>query len=372
MKNSEIKFIDTTLRDGNQSLWDATGLKTETILKLAPLVDQVGFKAVDFTSSIHMGVAVRYHKENPWEKIRLAAQAMPHTPLSFGTTGRRFIGFKRSPDSVMALVMERMAANGIRRVWLIDAAHEMTVINNNARMAKAAGIEDFVVALSYTISPVHTDDYYASKADEIAENPDVDTIYLKDQGGLLTPERVRTLIPAIQPNLHGKPFEIHSHCTTGLALQVYREAIRLGVDTVHTAIPPLADGTSQPSIFDVLKDLRSDGHQAHVRDETLQEISGILHDLARTESRSPGAPQSYDPSYYEHQVPGGMVSTLKRQLAEAGMTDRLGEVMIEIVQVRRDLGYPIMVTPLSQFVATQATMNVVSGEKLQNGSRRCH
>ena len=363
MKNSEIKFIDTTLRDGNQSLWDATGLKTETILKLAPLVDQVGFKAVDFTSSIHMGVAVRYHKENPWEKIRLASQAMPHTPLSFGTTGRRFIGFKRSPDSVMALVMERMAANGIRRVWLIDAAHEMTVINNNARMAKAAGIEDFVVALSYTISPVHTDEYYAAKAGEIAKNPDVDTVYLKDQGGLLTPERVRTLIPAIQPNLRGKPFEIHSHCTTGLALQVYREAVRLGVDTVHTAIPPLADGTSQPSIFDVLESLRSGGHQTHVRDNTLQEISKILHDLARNESRSPGAPQSYDPSYYEHQVPGGMVSTLKRQLSEAGMSDRLGEVMIEIVQVRKDLGYPIMVTPLSQFVATQATMNVVSGER---------
>jgi len=173
----EVNFVDVTVRDGNQSLWDATGLTTAMMFSIAPVMDRVGFKAVDFISSMHMGMAVRWHKENPWERIRLVCQAMPNTPLSFGTSGRRFIGFKHSPDSVLALVLKRMAANGIRRLWIIDAPHEADVIYRNARWAKAAGIEDVMVALSYSISPVHTDEYYAQKARQIVECPDVDTIY---------------------------------------------------------------------------------------------------------------------------------------------------------------------------------------------------
>jgi oxaloacetate decarboxylase alpha subunit len=262
----------------------------------------------------------------------------------------------------MGLVYQCMVANGIRRAWLVDAAHETEIIYKNARMAKAAGIEDFMVALSYTISPVHTDEYYAARTREITACSDVDTVYLKDQGGLLTPERVTTLIPAIQANLNGRPLEIHSHCTTGLAPQVYREAVKLGVDTVHTAIPPLADGTSQPSVFHVMKDVRELGYELAIHENALPHISEHLHGLAERLQRPVGKPQEYNPSYYEHQVPGGMVTTLKRQLAEAGMEERLPEVLEEIVRVRRDLGYPIMVTPLSQFVGTQATMNVASGE----------
>jgi oxaloacetate decarboxylase alpha subunit len=356
-----IQFVDTTLRDGNQSLWDATGLTTEAMLAVAGQIDEAGFKAIDFMASIHMGVAVRYHKENPWKRIKLVSQAMPNTPLSFGTTGRRFIGFKRSPDCIMTLVYQCMAANGIRRVWLVDAAHEMEVIHRNARMAKAAGIEDFMVALSYTISPIHTDEYYAARASEITACSDVDTVYLKDQGGLLTPERVTTLVPAIQSNLNGRPLEIHSHCTTGLAPAVYREAIKLGINTVHTAIPPLADGTSQPSVFQVIDDAQGLGHDSAVNENMLRPISEQLYALAEKQQRPVGTKQEYNPSYYEHQVPGGMVTTLKRQLAEAGMENRLPEVLEEIVRVRRDLGYPIMVTPLSQFVGTQATMNIASG-----------
>lgn len=358
-----VQFVDTTLRDGNQSLWDATGLTTEAMLAVAGQIDQVGFKAIDFMASIHMGVAVRYHKENPWTRIKRVSQAMPNTPLSFGTTGRRFIGFKRSPDSIMVLVYQCMVANGIRRVWLVDAAHEMEVIYKNARMAKAAGIEDFMVALSYTISPIHTDAYYATRTAEITACSDVDTVYVKDQGGLLTPERVTTLIPAIQANLNGRPLEIHSHCTTGLAPQVYREAVKLGVDTVHTAIPPLADGTSQPSVFQVIEDVHELGKEPALKDDMLHSISDHLYALAEKQQRPVGTPQEYNPSYYEHQVPGGMVTTLKRQLAEAGMEARLPDVLEEIVRVRRDLGYPIMVTPLSQFVGTQATMNIASGER---------
>jgi oxaloacetate decarboxylase alpha subunit len=360
---SEIKFIDTSLRDGNQSLWDATGLKTSMILSIAPEIDRVGFHAVDFIASTHMQTSVRYHRENPWEKIRLASQAMPNTRLCFGTTGRRFVGFRRCPDSILQLVYDRMAANGIRRVWIIDAPHEKDVIYKNARMAKASGIEDFMVALSYSISPVHTDEYYAKKAQMITDCPDVDTVYLKDQGGLLTPERVKTIVPAIQANLNGRPLEIHTHCNTGLGPIVCLEAIRLGVDRVHTGVPPLANGTAHPSIFNILKNIKHMDFSANLNEEALGNYSAHLMEIAEREGRPKGAPVEYDLAYYEHQVPGGMVTTLKRQLLEAGKEESLEKVLEEIITVRKELGYPIMVTPFSQFVATQATMNVISGER---------
>jgi len=359
----EIEFVDTSLRDGNQSLWDATGLKTDMLVSLGPAVDRVGYKAVDLIASTHMGTAVRYHRENPWERIRRATEAMPNTRLCFGTTGRRFIGFKRCPDAILQLVYDRMAANGIRRVWIIDAPHEMEVLYKNARMVKAAGIEEYMVALSYSISPVHTDEYYGEKAQEISSCPDVDTVYLKDQGGLLTPERLRSLVRVVQANLNGRPLEIHTHCSTGLGPLVYLEAIRLGINTVHTGVPPLANGTAQPSIFNVLKNIKHMGYGAKVNEEALAEYSKKLMEIAEREGRPAGAPLEYDLAYYEHQVPGGMMTTLKRQLVEAGKGDRLEKVMEEIIRVRKELGYPIMVTPFSQFVATQATMNVISGKR---------
>lgn len=359
----EINFIDTTVRDGNQSLWDATGITTAMILSIAPVMDRIGFKAVDFMTSMHMAVSIRWHKENPWEKIRLVCKAMPRTRLSFGTTGTRFVGFKRAPDSVVALVIERVAADGIRRLWSMDASNDINVICQTARLAKAAGIEEVVAALCFSISPVHTDEYYAQRAREIAKCPAVDTVYIKDQGGLLTPDRVRTLVPVIQQNIDGLPLEIHSHCTTGLAPICYLEAIRLGVRIVHTAIPPLAYGTSQPSVINVLKNIRRLGYSANLDEEALEAAAAHFRSIAEREGRPMGAPVEYDVYYYEHQVPGGMVTTLKRHLSEVEMGHRLEEVLEEVIRVRKELGYPIMVTPFSQFVGTQATMNVISGER---------
>ncbi|MCG6881839.1 MAG: biotin carboxyl carrier protein [Deltaproteobacteria bacterium] len=360
---AKIYFVDTTLRDGNQSLWDGTGLSTSRILSLASQMDRAGFKACDFIASTHMGVAVKYHKENPWERIQLVSKAMPNTPLSFGTTGRRFVGFKRAPDSILNLVMERMAANGIRRLWIVDAAHEIEIFKKNARMAKAAGIQEVVAALCYTVSPIHTDDFYARMTQEFVSCADVDTVYLKDQGGLLTPDRIRTLVPAIQANLNGHPLEIHSHCSIGLAPMVYVEAVQLGIEIVHTAIPPLANGTSQPSVFNVEKNLNHLGFENTLNMAVLEDLSRRLKDIAVQQGRPEGVPAEYDLSYFDHQIPGGMMTTLKRQLSEAGMAHRLPEVMTEIIEVRRELGYPIMVTPLSQFVGTQAAMNVMSGKR---------
>ncbi len=360
---NQINFIDTTVRDGNQSLWDATGITTAMILSIAPVMDRVGFKAVDFITGMHMAVSVRWHKENPWEKIRLVCQAMPKTPLSFGGTGRRFMGWKLLPEAVIALALKLVIANGIRRVWLLDAPHNVDFLHRQAKLAKEAGAEEVVVALSYTISPVHTDEYYAQKAKEIAASPDVDSMYLKDQGGLLTVDRIRTLVPAILKNIKGLPLEIHSHCNTGLAPLVYLEAIQLGVRTVHTASSPLANNTSQPSTENILSNVRHLGYSANLDEKALEAMAAHFRHIAEREGRPVGAPVEYDVSYYEHQVPGGMMTTLKRQLSEMKMEHRLEEVLAEIIKVRKELGYPIMVTPYSQFVGSQATMNVISGER---------
>ena len=381
----EVKFVDTTFRDGNQSLWGATGLTTGNILSIASDMDNAGFKAIELTSSIHMGIGVRYHKENPWEKMRLIAQAIKKTPLIFGTTGRRFIGFKRMPDSIMSLVMERVAANGIRRVWILDAAHEVNLFHRTARLAKSVRIEDVVAVLCFSISPVHTDEYYAQKAKEIARCADIDTLCLEDQGGLLTPERVRTLIPALKEAVGGKTLEIHFHCNTGLGPICYLEAIRLGVDVVQTAVSPLAQGTSLPSVESVLNNLPYLGYGAnmdqgslktlpswlwgkekywgHLDRQSLGVVSAHLQRVCDIEGRPQGQPAEHEAYYYIHQVPGGMMSTLIRQLSEMNKEHLLPNVLEEVARVRQELGYPVMATPFSQFVGTQATMNVLSGER---------
>ncbi len=366
--DNEIYFVDVTTRDGNQSLWDATGIKTGMILPIAPVMDKVGFRAIDFAASISMGVSVRWHKEDPWERIRLCAKAMPNSILSFGTTGRRYIGFKRMPDSIQALVLKTIKACGIRRVWILDAAHETDLLLRTARMAKKVGIEEVMVALSYSISPVHTDEFYAQKAREIVSSPDVDIVYLKDQGGLLTIDRVRTLVPVIQQNIKGLPLEIHSHCNTGMGILCYLEAMKLGINTFHVAVPPLAEGSSLPSALNILHNARHLGYTVKADEEALKAMSAHFQMVAQKENRPPGAPMEHDVYYYKHQVPGGMLSTLKRQLAEVKMGNRLEEVLEEVVRVRQELGYPIMVTPFSQFVGTQATMNIMSGERYKQVS----
>ena len=364
----EIYFVDVTTRDGNQSLWDATGIKTGMILPIAPVMDKVGFRAIDFAASISMGVSVRWHKEDPWERLRLCAKAMPNSILSFGTTGRRFIGFKRMPDSIQVLVLKTVKACGIRRVWILDAAHETDLLLRTARMAKEAGIEEVMIALSYSISPVHTDEFYAQKAREIVSSPDVDIVYLKDQGGLLTIDRVRTLVPVIQQNIKGLPLEIHSHCNTGMGILCYLEAMKLGINTFHVAVPPLAEGSSLPSALNMLHNARHLGYTVKADEEALKAMSAHFQMVAQKENRPIGAPVEHDVYYYKHQVPGGMLSTLKRQLAEVKMGHRLEEVLEEVVRVRQELGYPIMVTPFSQFVGTQSAMNIMSGERYKQVS----
>jgi oxaloacetate decarboxylase alpha subunit len=232
-----------------------------------------------------------------------------------------------------------------------------------ARIAREEGAEEVLVGLVYSLSPVHTDAYYAERARAIAASDDVDVLNLKDPGGLLEPDRVRTLVPALRAAAPGLPLEVHSHTTATMAPLTYLEAARLGARFVCTAARPLANGSSQPSTEQTVANLRSAGFAVDVDDEAVAELSACFRALARRLGRPEGRPLEYDASIYRHQLPGGMTSTLRRQLAEVGQEHRWQDVLDELPRVRAELGYPIMVTPLSQFLGVQAVLNVTTGTR---------
>jgi len=359
----EIRLVDTTVRDGHQSLWSANVLSTPMIAEIAPVMDRVGFHAIDFTSSTHMAMAVRWQREDPWERIRVVRELMPETRLGFITPGMRFIAWWRAPGDVMRLALRCVIRNGVRRIWVAESMNDVATDLQIAEIAKEEGAEETVVGLVYSISPVHTDAYYAERARALASSPHVDVLTLKDPGGLLTPDRVRTLIPALREAAPGLPLEVHSHMTATMGGASYLEAARHGASFVCTAVRPLANGSSQPSAEETIAALRREGFAVDVDDDVLAEMSAYFTALAERLGRPVGAPLEYDASVYKHQLPGGMTSTLRRQLAEIGMEDRWDDVLDELPRVREELGWPIMVTPLSQFVGVQAFLNATTGER---------
>jgi oxaloacetate decarboxylase (Na+ extruding) subunit alpha len=364
---AEIQLVDVSLRDGNQSLWGATGLTTAHILQITPVMDRVGFLALDYTSSTHMGVAVRTHREDPWERIRLTRAAAPRTPLQFIGSGLRFISWEPVHPDLMRLAYQRLVAAGISRFVVLDPMHDMAAVLQTARTIREAGGE-IIAALTYTISAVHDDAYYADLAGQMAASPDIDRVYVKDPAGLLTPERARTLLPAVRARLGAVPLELHSHCTIGLSPLTYLAAADLGVEVLQVACGALANGTSLPSAEQVVANLRELGHTVDLDDRLLAVVAGYFTRLARAQSLPAGTPQSYDASFLRHQVAGGVVTTMQRQLAELGLADRFGAVMDEVSRVRAELGYPIMVTPFPQIVCGQALYNVIGTERYGNVS----
>jgi oxaloacetate decarboxylase alpha subunit len=216
--------------------------------------------------------------------------------------------------------------------------------------------------LIYSVSPRHSDEYYAEKAREAASIRPY-RICFKDVGGLLTPERARTLIPIVLEHAGDVPVEYHAHCNNGLAPLCYLEAVKLGIKTLHTAIPPLANGSSQPSILNVAKNLRALGYTPVVNEEEIKPIEEHFTAVARRDGLPIGKPFAYEESQYLHQVPGGVISNLRHQLRLVGKENQLPATLDEAARVRADFGYPIMVTPLSQFVVSQAAINVIVGER---------
>jgi oxaloacetate decarboxylase (Na+ extruding) subunit alpha len=360
---ANVQIVETSLRDGNQCLWSALGVDTARSLAIAPVMDRVGFKAIDFTTSTHMGVAVRFKKEDPWERIRLMAKAMPKTPLQFLSTGFRFISWETASPEFMALAFKTLIDNGMRRFALADPMNDADSNVACARMIKAAGGEYVVGALVFTLSPIHDDAHYVDRARTLAASPDVDAVYIKDPGGLLTPLRARTLIPAVKAVIGDKPLELHSHCTIGIGELAYMDAPQWGVSAVQCASGAVADGISNPPSERVVSNLRALGHQVDIDDQALAEVGRYFTRLAEAEGLPVGRPQAFDASYLRHQLPGGTIGTMRRHLAETRVSHLEGAVIEELDRVRQELGWPIVMTPFAQMLITQAVLNVTGKQR---------
>ncbi|RKF18346.1 biotin carboxyl carrier protein [Altericroceibacterium spongiae] len=358
-----IKLIETSLRDGNQCLWGALGIDTAKTLSIAPVMERAGYHAIDFTTSTHMGVAVRYKQEDPWERIRAMADICKTTPLQFLSTGFRFIAWQTASPEFMELAFRTLARNGIRRFALADPMNDAASNVDVAHMVKRAGGEQVIGALVYTISPIHDDAHYAEAARIMAQSPDIDALYIKDPGGLLTPKRAETLIPAIMAEIGDKPLELHAHCTIGQAEPAYLEAAGLGIAALQCASGGAADGTSNPPVQRMIANLKAMGHSIDVDEEAVAEVANYFTALAEAENLPQGHPMAFDAAYLRHQLPGGMVGTMRRHLADHRVSHLEGAVIEELGRVREELGWPIVMTPFAQMLQTQAMMNVTGEER---------
>jgi oxaloacetate decarboxylase alpha subunit len=360
---TSVRLVDVSIRDGNQSLWGATGLNTAQILEIAPTLERCGLVALDFTSSTTMAVAARYFRENPWERIRLMRAACATTKLQFIGTGFRFISWETADPSFMRLAYRKLIEAGIGKFIMLDPMHDAEALLAASKMACEEGADDIMAALTFTLSDVHDDAFYAGFARQVTTSPYVHRAYIKDPSGLLSPERARTLIPAVQANMNGKPLEIHAHCTIGLGPLTSLVAAELGIETIHVGIGALGNGSSLPPALRTVANLRELGHAVEVDDFALARADDYFNRLADAEGLPHGMPQEFDAAYLRHQMAGGTMTTTRRQLKELGLENRWPDVIAEVPRVRAELGQPIMVTPFPQMVCTQALFNVIGAER---------
>jgi oxaloacetate decarboxylase alpha subunit len=354
----EIRIVDTTLRDGDISLW-AYGMTTGMMLPALRHLDEAGFDSMEFFLSLRFKKFVREHKEDPWDWLRLGTKEIKKTRLRYH--GGLHSGFEFIPACIRRLVIQTVVKYGVTLTRTSNAWNDFVALGQEVTELRKLGM-DTVMNLIYSISPRHTDEYYAQKArDAAALRPY--RICFKDVGGMLTPDRTRALVRLIKQHTGDIPLEFHAHCNNGLAPYNLLEAVNEGIHVVHTAIPPLANGSSQPSVFNVVNNLQALGYKSSVNLTALKPVSEHFYSIAKREGLPVGAPREYDQAWYGHQVPGGMISNLRHQLKLMGQEHKLEQVLQETAQVRAELGYPIMVTPFAQFVGSQAAINVILGER---------
>jgi oxaloacetate decarboxylase alpha subunit len=356
-----VELLDTTLRDGQQALWGMR-MQAGMALPVADLLDRTGFTVVDATGSSFMEVLVKHAREDPWAGLDLLRAAIHRTPMRAGTRANCVVSFGVSPDALMDLWIERLCEHGIRSFWIYDVLYGIDNFARLARIAKGHGAE-VVGTVFFTVSPVHDDAYLAGRAAALAALPDIDAILLYDTAGVLEVQRLRTLVPAVVAAAAPKPVEIHSNNLMGLSGRTYVEAVRHGVGVLHTASRPMANGPSVPSTEITARNLELLGCTHGIDTALLAPVAEHFRAVGHAAGFLVDQVSEYDLLNAAHQVPGGMVGTLRAQLAQHGMADRIEEVLTEAGEVRRELGWPVMATPLSQLVGTQAVLNVVSGER---------
>jgi len=334
------------------------------MVPIVELMDQAGFEAIEFGGPVELPKCIKELREDPWERYRLVIPKFKNTPLRLihGTRS----GFAIFPEALHQLYDTCMANAGVSEVRISDSWNDPTDWAWRVRQAKNAGLKP-IINLIYTLSPRHTDEYFAAKT-RLAFSLDVYRVILKDPGGILTPERTKTLAPAVLKAAGSKTVELHTHCTTGLGTLCCLEAIKAGMTNINTAIPPLADGSSNPSLFNVAMNARSLGFRTMINETPLRAVTAHFTACAKQDNLPIGKTPEYDYAQYVHQIPGGMISNLRHQLRLVGMENKLDQTLEEAAQVRAEFGYPIMVTPLSQFVGSQAAINVIVGERYKQVS----
>jgi pyruvate/oxaloacetate carboxyltransferase len=361
----KLGFEDESFRTAPQSLW-ATRMRTETMLGIAPKVEEAGFTKVCVTSAAAFETAVMYLYEDPWERLRLLRRAMPKTPLNFFIRSRNLMGWKMLPNDVIELFLKCIQRMGIQWVEVFDGLNDLSMIEWHFGVAKKLGLQR-TGHISCTESPVHTDEYFAAKARELVRLG-VDVVNLSDPCGAMIPERVRSLVIAVKQALNGKAkLGFFAHDCTGVADDCYIEAMQHGVDILKTVSLPLAHGYSLPATIDMLSHAQRIGRKVRVDEQRIKEIDDYFFWAAYEEKKPIGKRVQFDPVKYKkyvvHQIPGGMMSNLENQLFELKLLHKLPEVLAEAGRVRQELGYPVMVTPYSQLVGVQAVFNVVEGER---------
>lgn len=361
-----VKIVDTCLRDGHQSLL-ATRLTTEDILPVASLLDKAGYYALEVWGGATFDACLRFLNEDPWERLRAIRKACPNTKLQMLFRGQNILGYRHYSDELVEKFVQKSLENGIDIIRVFDALNDLrnlkSAVDATNKYKKQYG-GHCQIALSYTTSPVHTIDYYVSLAKDV-EKMGADSICIKDMAGVLLPSDAYELISKMKEAVK-IPLELHTHCTGGVAEMTVMRAIEAGIDIVDTALSPLSGGTSQPCTEALEYVLQGTKYDPKLNLDYLKKacdkLTVVKDRFLANGGLNPKA-LTTNPNILKYQVPGGMLSNLMSQLKGQGAMDKYEEVLNEIPRVRKDLGYPPLVTPLSQMVGTQAVMNVISGER---------
>ncbi len=359
-----VRITETAFRDGHQSLL-ATRMKTEDMLKIADTVDSVGYFSLEMWGGATFDACLRYLDEDPWERLRALRTRLKNTPLQMLLRGQNLVGYHHYPDDVVEAFVTHAVTEGIDIMRIFDALNDVRNMAKAMEAAKKAGAH-VQACVVYTLSPVHNSDHYVSTAKTL-EQMGADSICVKDMAGLLTPYASYDLITRLEEALT-IPVQLHSHYTSGMASMAYLKAIEAGVDCVDTSVSPLALGTSQPPTETIVAALKGTPYDTGLDLDTLADIGSYFRSM-KLRYQDVATPIVVNADALRWQIPGGMLSNLRAQLTAQGMLNKLDEVLAEVPRVREEMGYPPLVTPMSQIVGTQAVLNVAIGQRYAIKSR---
>ena len=354
-----ILITDVALRDGHQSLL-ATRMRTEDMLPIAQKLDAVGYWSLEVWGGATFDTCLRFLKEDPWERLRALRAAMPNTKLQMLLRGQNLVGYRHYADDVLERFIERSAANGIDVFRIFDALNDIRNVEQALREVKACG-KHVEAAICYTVSPVHSMDRFVDMAKQL-EDLGTDTLCIKDMAGLLAPLDAYHLIRRIKAAVK-VPIHLHAHYTSGMASMTSLMAILGGLDMLDTSISPLAGGTSHPSTETLVASLRNTPYDTGLDLASFLPITEHFRTVRRKYRQFESEFTGVDAEILTSQIPGGMLSNLASQLTAQNALDRIKEVLDEVPRVRKEMGYPPLVTPTSQIVGTQATLNILTGER---------